>query len=221
MEERLHHHPLSPYGRKAWVAALHRGQPVERVDITLGTGALSRPEFLALSPMGKLPVLETETGPVFESTSIIEYWEERGPRVLLPVGLERVARHFDRLGDLYLLAPVAALWWSAESEEGIEAPGVARRAWGVFEKQLADGRTFVAGHTFTLGDLGAAIATDYLIRLDVEPPESVARWCARCFAIDAMARSLDEAMPYIARLHPRARAATAALGKPAAGPTSG
>ena len=55
------------------------------------------------------PLRTVPLRPVIESTSIIELWEERGPRVLLPEGKERIARHYDRLGDHYLIAPVASL----------------------------------------------------------------------------------------------------------------
>src|SRR5262245_47836403 len=109
--DRLHYHPLSPYSRKAYVAGLHRGEPFERVVIELGVEALSTPEYLAISPFGKMPTLETATGPIIESTSIIEYWEGRAVPKLIPADAAQTARHFDRLGDLYLIAPVAKMWW--------------------------------------------------------------------------------------------------------------
>ena len=215
--ERLHYHPLSPFSRKAFVAALLRDESCELVQIPLATGALQRPEYLAISPFGKMPVLETrgvgvagfgpQVGSIIESTSIIEFWEERGPRMLLPSGSERVARHFDRLGDLYLIAPVAALWWEPESEIGRSAAATANIAWQLLAHALEDGRRFLAGESFTLADLGAAIATDYFTRLDVEPPARIASWCARCFEVPAMAQALADALPYIERLSPKARAA--------------
>jgi glutathione S-transferase len=203
--ERLHYHPLSPYSRKAYVAGLVRGEQFERAVIELGTGALERPEFLAISPFGKMPVLETAEGPIIESTSIIEHWEERGPRKLIPPGHERVVRHFDRIGDLYLVDPVSVLWWEPESAPAKKAPDTARRAWRLFENRLA-GRAFVAGDTFSLGDLGASIATDYFVRLGVEPSAAIRGWCERCMAVPEMKRALEEALPYVERLHPRARA---------------
>lgn len=210
--ERLHYHPLSPFSRKAFVAALMRDEACELVQIPLGTGALTRPEFVAISPFGKMPVLETDlpgVGNVIESTSIIELWEERGPRVLLPPGRERVARHFDRIGDLYLITPVAALWWEPESDFGKSSAATAAIAWRLLAEQLADGRPFLAGDRFSLADLGAAIATDYFARLEVPPPDAIGLWCERCFEVPAMRQALEDAMPYITRLHPKARAAAA------------
>lgn len=193
---RLHYHPLSPYSRKAAVAIALRGDAAELRSITLGAGELRSAAFLEISPFGKIPVLETAEGPLIESTSIIEYLEERGPRVLLPAGSERVARHFDRLGDLYLVAQVAQLWWEPDTEGGKEAPEVARRAWALFEPRVTH-NDFVCGRRFTLGDLGAAIATDYFERLGVVPSRAIREWRRRCFAMPEMAESLEAALPFV------------------------
>lgn len=104
---RLHYHPLSPHSRKVVIAIQHRGDPIELTQIQLGSGALKRPEYLAMSPFGKMPTLETPDGPLFESTSIIELLEDRGPRKLLPQAAQREARHWDRISDHYLLPPYA------------------------------------------------------------------------------------------------------------------
>lgn len=195
---RLHFHPMSPYSRKAWVALLHREDAFEEAPVKLGAGALRRPEFLAISPFGKMPVLETEDGPIFESTSIIEWLEARGPRVLLPEDRHEAffARHYDRIADMYLMEPMAALWWEPRGDQARVAPGIVTTAWDVFAKRL-EGRDFVCGEAFSLGDLGAAIATDYLVRLGIDPPTSIAPWLERCFCVPAMKDALDEARPAI------------------------
>lgn len=196
MTLRLHYHPMSPYSRKAWAALLHRGDLFEPVSIVLGAGALRRPEFLAVSPFGKMPVLETDDGPIIESTSIIEWVEARGPRVLVPDDAAFEARHYDRLADLYLMAPMSELWWAPKSEAAQAAPGIVGTAFRIFEQRLA-GRDFVAGDRFTLGDLGAAIAADYLVRLGVALPSGLAPWLARCFAVPAMRDTLAAALPTV------------------------
>jgi glutathione S-transferase len=94
------------------------------------------------------------------------------------------------------MAPTSALWWRADSKEGKAAPEVATTAWGLFAKQLT-GKQFVVGDRFTLGDIAAAVATDYLTRLGLEPPGIIRAWVARCFEVPGMKASLDEAMPYI------------------------
>jgi glutathione S-transferase len=76
-------------------------------------------EFLAISRFGKLPVLETPDGP------IIEYLEDRAPRVLLTTANERLARQYDRIGDLYLIAHMAVMFWERDGEEAKKTPAIA------------------------------------------------------------------------------------------------
>jgi glutathione S-transferase len=193
---RLHYHPLSPYSRKASTAIAMRKDDIALRVIELGKGELESAAFREISPFGKMPVLETRAGPIIESTSIIEYLEEMGPRLLLPQNVERIARHFDRLGDLYLIAPVAALWWEPESEQGKAAESVARTCWPLFENALRT-HPFVTGGSFTMGDLAGAIGTDYFMRLGVTPSDAVRAWRDRCFAIPEMRASLESALPFV------------------------
>lgn len=201
---RLHAHPLSPYGRKAWSAMLHRGDQFELAEVKLGVGWLRRPEFLAISPFGKMPVLETPDGPIIESTSIIEWLEVNEGSQLIPESRREafLTRHFDRLGDLYLIAPMAKLWWEKDSEDARAAPATVYAAWLLFEERL-DGRHFLVGDEFTLADIGGAIATDYLQRLGLMPPERIAKWCERVFTIPAMKQARDAAEPWVEKMLPR------------------
>ncbi len=195
---RLHFHPLSPYSRKAMVAVRLRGDAVELQEVDPFSRGLRTAEFVALSPYGKMPVLETSEGSICESTSIIEYLEERGPAVMLPPGRQRLARHWDRLADLYLMAPMAELFWRRDTPLGLKAPAVCRKTWGLLAQQLAD-RDFVCGDAFSLGDLSAAIASDYLVRLGLEPPAPVAAWLQRCLAVPAMAWTVELAEGHVQR----------------------
>lgn len=193
----LHYHPLSSYSRKVRTGMLHRGDEHEVRVVDLLKGASRRPEFIAMSPFGKVPVLEVEDGSLFyESTSILEWLEERGPRVLLPEGEERTARHFDRLGDLYVMSPMSTYWWRQHTDEGRAAPDVIRKGWALFEKQL-EGRDFVCKSGFSLGDLSCAIGTDYMEKLGTELPSGIRAYRDRCFAVPAVAQSLEEAKPFI------------------------
>ena len=120
----LLYHPLSSYSRKVRTGMLHRGDAHETRVIDVFKGEHKQPAFVAKSPFGKMPALETDDGTLFESTSILEWLEERGPRVLLPQGEERVARHFDRVGDLYVMGQMSTYWWRPLSDEGKAAPDV-------------------------------------------------------------------------------------------------
>lgn len=198
---RLHFHPLSPYSRKVVIAIEHRGDAIELVQLKLGAGALKKPEYLALNPFGKMPALETSEGPVFESTSIIELLEERGPRTLLPEATAREARHWDRLGDHYLLSPYATLFWEAGTPAAEGARATVRTAYEVLARRLAD-RPFLAGDSFTLGDIGPAIAVDGLAHEGVPVPSALRPWLDRVHEVEAMRRSREGAMPFIESTRP-------------------
>jgi len=198
---RLHYHPLSPYSRKVVIAIQHRGDAIELTQIQLGSGALKRPEYLALSPFGKMPALETPEGPLFESTSIIELLEDAGPRKLLPDAHKREARHWDRIADHYLLPPYATLFWEAGTAQAETARATVKIAYDVLAKRLEQS-PFLAGEAFTLGDIGAAIAVDGLAHEGVSVPSKLKPWLDRCHAIEAVRASREAALPFIESTRP-------------------
>ena len=74
-------HKLCPYVQRAVIALAEKGVAFERIDIDLA----DKPEwFLALSPLGKTPVLLVGETPIFESAVILEYLEETQPFQLHP-----------------------------------------------------------------------------------------------------------------------------------------
>ncbi|MBI5609751.1 MAG: glutathione S-transferase family protein [Deltaproteobacteria bacterium] len=201
---KLHYHPLSSYSRKAAIGIGLRGDPVPLVTVDAFAGGLKTPAYLQLNPFGKMPVLELEDGSaIFESTSILEYLEERGPRVLLPPGQERQARHFDRLGDLYLLDPIGKFFWNKQPEVRTATEATMGKAFGVWQAALADGRSFVCGPAITLGDLAAAVALHYAQTEGLEVPDFMAAYRERLFATPVLQASSAAAMPFVAATLPR------------------
>jgi len=198
---RLHYHPLSPYSRKVVIAIQHRGDPIELSQIQLGSGALKRPEYLAMSPFGKMPVLETPGGPLFESTSIVELLEDIGPRKLLPENRQREARHWDRIADHYLLPPYATLFWEAGTSAADTARKTVKTAFDVLAARLASS-PFLAGDAFTFGDVGAVIAVDGLAREGIPTPKALSTWLERCHEIAAVRASREAALPFIESTRP-------------------
>lgn len=83
-------HKLCPYVQRAVIALTEKGVPFERVDIDLS----NKPDwFLALSPLGKTPVLLVGDVPIFESAVILEYLEDTQPKPLHPADPLRRAEH--------------------------------------------------------------------------------------------------------------------------------
>ncbi len=125
-------HPLCPYVQRAAIALHEQGLPFTRRMVDLS----AKPDwFLALSPLGKTPVLVVGSAPVFESAVILEFLEEVGPSPLHPAEPLARARHrgwvelasatLDAIGRLYN-APDDAAFAQRSAElrarfQGIEA----------------------------------------------------------------------------------------------------
>jgi glutathione S-transferase len=83
-------HKLCPYVQRAVIALTEKGTAFERIDIDLA----HKPDwFLAISPLGKTPVLQVGNVAIFESAVILEYLEETQPSPLHPADPLRRAEH--------------------------------------------------------------------------------------------------------------------------------
>src|SRR2546430_8165637 len=84
-------HDLCPYVQRAVIALDEKGVPFDRVFIDLA----DKPDwFLAISPLGKVPLLRVgHDDVIFESAVILEYLEETQPNPLYPADPLARARH--------------------------------------------------------------------------------------------------------------------------------
>src|SRR5262245_44156445 len=74
-------HELCPFVQRAAIALAEKGIAFERVTIDLA----NKPDwFLAISPLGKVPLLKVGDAVIFESSVIVEYLEETQPNPLHP-----------------------------------------------------------------------------------------------------------------------------------------
>lgn len=152
---------LCPYVERSRIVLLEKRVPheVEFIDLA------NKPAwFLAVSPMGRVPVLLVDDRPIFESMVINELIEELHPEPsLLPGG--PVARAEARgwivfANDVVMPASFAAMLARAGGAGGSElarALGTIRDALGKLEAQAArGGGPFFAGAAFTLVDAAYA-----------------------------------------------------------------
>ena len=72
---RLHGHPVSNYFNTVFAALIEKDASFEIVQV----GASQDEAFLARSPMGKIPYLETAQGCIAETVAIVEYLEDEIP----------------------------------------------------------------------------------------------------------------------------------------------
>ncbi|MCX7892608.1 MAG: glutathione S-transferase family protein [Burkholderiales bacterium] len=148
--------------RAAW-ALEEAGAPYEYAFVNLFKGEGRRPEFLALNPGGKLPVLVDEGFALTESGAIVAYVADRFPASgLLPADARRRAEclrwMFFAIGELE-----QPLWTIAKHRFALPAerrvPAIEpTAAWefGVAAGLVADAlgaRAFLVGDAFTAADI--------------------------------------------------------------------
>ncbi len=83
-------HDLCPYVQRAVIALTEKEVAFDRIYVDLA----NKPDwFLAISPLGKVPLLRVGPDVIFESAVILEYLEETQPRPLYPIDPLQRARH--------------------------------------------------------------------------------------------------------------------------------
>jgi glutathione S-transferase len=83
-------HDLCPYVQRAVIALTEKGIAFDRVYVDLA----DKPDwFLAISPLGKVPLLKVDDAVIFESAVILEYLEETQPGPLYPADPLARAQH--------------------------------------------------------------------------------------------------------------------------------
>jgi glutathione S-transferase len=177
-------HALCPYVQRAAIVLAEKGAAFERRDIDLS----DKPAwFLALSPLGKTPVLRGGDTPVFESAVICEYLEDTLPPRLHPADpLERaVHRGWIEFGSA-LLQEIAG-FYQAPDAESLQArrDGLCRR-FAQLEQVLqarpsGDGPYF-AGARFAIVDAAFAPVFRYLDAFDRIEDFG---WCAQAPRVQA------------------------------------
>ena len=143
-------HLLCPYVQRAAISLTEKGVAFERINIDLA----NKPDwFLAISPLGKTPVLLVDGVPIFESAVILEYLEDTQPHALHPQEPLERARHraWIEFGSA-ILNDIAGLYSAADDEtlNGNVASLRAKFTW--LNGELGEGPYF-AGERLSLVDV--------------------------------------------------------------------
>jgi glutathione S-transferase len=96
---RLHHVPLARSFRVMWLLE-ELGLDYEVAYYSIRDGSMRTPEFLAMSPAGRVPALEYNGKALFESSAILQVLCEDYP----DAGLQPAPRHADRARYLEMMA---------------------------------------------------------------------------------------------------------------------
>lgn len=110
-------HALCPYVQRAAIVLAEKGVPFSRRDIDLN----AKPDwFLALSPLGKTPVLLAGGAPIFESAVICEYLDETTLPPLHPQDPLRRAQHRAWIEFGSALLGAIGAYYNAADAAGLE-----------------------------------------------------------------------------------------------------
>eukprot|EP00636_Phaeomonas_parva_P008730 CAMPEP_0118886972 /NCGR_PEP_ID=MMETSP1163-20130328/24854_1 /TAXON_ID=124430 /ORGANISM="Phaeomonas parva, Strain CCMP2877" /LENGTH=440 /DNA_ID=CAMNT_0006825307 /DNA_START=26 /DNA_END=1348 /DNA_ORIENTATION=- len=189
---KLYTYPGNFRAFKILIAAEYNGTDIEIPDFKMGTDNVT-PEFLAKSPMGKVPLLETSQGCIFESNAIARYVAQ------LRRDTELMGTSFFEAGQVdswidwctHELELPATMWfypvlgympYNAMATE--KARGDLAKALGVLEAYLLD-KTYLVGEKVTLADIHVASALIYPFKLVCGPAyrnafPCVMRWFNTC-----------------------------------------
>ncbi|WP_282610506.1 glutathione S-transferase family protein [Pelagibius sp. Alg239-R121] len=142
-------HHLCPYVQRAAIALTEKGVAFERRHVDLS----NKPKwFLAISPLGKTPVLKVGGTAVFESTVILEYLEETQGNPLHPDDPLKRAEH--RSWIEFGSSVLSDIWgfYAAQDTETFKAKTDALSAkFARLEQRLGNGPYF-DGDAFSLVD---------------------------------------------------------------------
>lgn len=158
---KLHGFSLSNYYNKVKLALLEKGVPFEEVLVPV-TG---HPVDRVMSPLGKVPYLQTEQGSLCESQVILDYIEARYPTpALVPTDPWLAAKHREINTFLELHVELCARQLYPQAFFGGTLPDkfVARVRGDLVKnlaafKQLAVFGPYVAGDTFSAVDCAAYV----------------------------------------------------------------
>ena len=178
--------------RKACAVAKYLNAPVEFVHVDLGKGENRTPEFLALNPNGKVPLLETAGGSLWEANAIMCYlarvagsdlWPHDDRQIEVMRWLSWDSQHFTRhAGTLYfehIIKPAFGIG-SADPAVVEEATGFFRRFAAVLNDHLS-GRTYLVSDALTVADFAVAVSLPYAerARIPLAGFPEIERWHAR------------------------------------------
>lgn len=154
---------VSNYYNKVKLALLEKGVPFTEEYVKTGR---KDEEVLADSPLGKVPFIRTEHGPLCESQVILDYIEAKHPNPpLLPADPFQAAkvRELVSFVDLHLelvareLYPKAFFGGSVSEETLVRTRKLLDKNIPAF-KRLAKFSPYVAGDTFTQADCAAWVS---------------------------------------------------------------
>ncbi|WP_309083118.1 glutathione S-transferase family protein [Chelativorans sp.] len=184
--------------RKVCAVARHLNSPVEFVHVDLSRGGHMTPEFTAMNPNRKLPVLEANGRTLWESNAIMcflaraansDLWPQDERQIEVLRWLNWDGQHFSHHGGTlyfqYIVKPRFGL-----GEPDARAVQEATTYWRSFAAVLNDhlrGREYLLGETLTVADFALGVTLPYAepAHIPVKDFPEIERWHDRLNALPA------------------------------------
>jgi len=164
------------------------GLAYDRIDVGGKFGLVDTPEYRAKNPNGLVPVIEDDDFVLWESNAIVRYLSARhGEGSLWPTDIRTRAeadRWMDWQATTFNPAIGPGFWQLIRTAPDRRDPAIIEAARASGEQKLAvldahlATRAFVAGPTFTMGDipLGCSVDRWYKLPMARESHPHVERW---------------------------------------------
>lgn len=173
--------PNSINVQKVMWTVLHLGLEHDRIDAGRQYGRTDTPEYRAMNPMRRVPVLQDGDLTLFESNTIVRYlaatYDEGGLWPEDPAIRAKSELWMD-WAIYHLMPPMTGLllqlYRTPESERdmaGVAANQKAMNELMMVVDQALEGRPYVSGETLGLGDIATGTATYRFFTFGLEKPE--------------------------------------------------
>ena len=185
--------------RALWVAK-ELGLDYEHIPVEIGDAGARTPEFLAINPNGRLPVIVDGGFVLFESLAITLYLAKKhGAGSLYPATLEGEAKTWqwslwavtevDRGVNIWSLHAVRLPPAERDAARLAEALKVLVAPFKVLDAAVAK-QPFLLGDDFTVADLNVAAVISRAIEMDLSATPNLKAWLTRCLGRPAAREAL-------------------------------
>jgi glutathione S-transferase len=184
--------------RALWMA-MELGIDYEHLPIEIGDAGARSPEFLAINPNGRLPVIVDDGFVLFESLAITLYLAKKHGK-LYPATLEGEARAWqwsfwaiaevDRGVNIWSLHAVRLPPQERDAALREEALKVIAAPFKVLDAALAK-TPYLLGNDFTVADLNVAAVISRAVDMDLSATPRLEAWLTRCLDRPAARAALE------------------------------
>src|SRR3984957_9851796 len=199
--------------RAMWMA-MELGLDYEHLPIEIGDAGARSPEFLAINPNGRLPVIVDDDFVLFESLAITLYLAKKHGK-LYPATLEGEAKAWqwsfwaiaevNRGVNIWSLHAVRLPPQERDAALREEALKIIAAPFNVLDAALAE-MPYLLGDDFTVADLNVAAVISRGIAMDRSAVPNLKTWLIRCLdrpaaraALELKTRADNETPPEVTR----------------------